>query len=177
MGDFITSSEVSLSHLKDQCWLLKNVLHDVLKLGVAERVDQVQHRFAAVADNSVRSPHAHARTSSETNAYGMSQCQPRYACKFMHLARQHEAHLARMQVDQHRRCARSCRRRNSWPCRKPQSTSSTSVNRCVRTTASHTVRKRAAVTSNLLTMCGLFPDTLFVPWGTQGALHTDTSGT
>ena len=52
MGDFITSSEVSLAHLKDQCWLLKNVLRDVLKLGVAERVDQVLACFRPLAQTS-----------------------------------------------------------------------------------------------------------------------------
>lgn len=42
MGDFVTTSQTSLQTLYDHCDLLKNVLHDVLRLEVGDKLDYVR---------------------------------------------------------------------------------------------------------------------------------------
>lgn len=42
MGDFVTNSQTSLATLYDHCDLLKNVLHDVLRLEVGDKLDHVR---------------------------------------------------------------------------------------------------------------------------------------
>jgi hypothetical protein len=44
MGDFITSGQKSLAPFYDQCKLLKNVLHDVIRLEVGDELDKVRAR-------------------------------------------------------------------------------------------------------------------------------------
>lgn len=46
MGDFVTNSQTSLATLYDHCDLLKNVLHDVLRLEVGDKLDHVRCRYA-----------------------------------------------------------------------------------------------------------------------------------
>lgn len=43
MGDFVTNSQTSLATLNEHCDLLKNVLHDVLRLEVGDKLDDVRH--------------------------------------------------------------------------------------------------------------------------------------
>ena len=42
MGDFVTNSQTSLASLYDHCELLKNVLHDVLRLEVGDKLEEVR---------------------------------------------------------------------------------------------------------------------------------------
>lgn len=42
MGDFVTNSQKSLASLHDHCELLKNVLHDVLRLEVPDKLEEVR---------------------------------------------------------------------------------------------------------------------------------------
>lgn len=42
MGDFVTNSQTSLASLYDHCELLKNVLHDVLRMEVGDKLNQVR---------------------------------------------------------------------------------------------------------------------------------------
>ena len=45
MGDFVTNSETSLETLSEHCSLLKNVLHDVLRLEVRDKLDDVRYNL------------------------------------------------------------------------------------------------------------------------------------
>lgn len=43
MGDFVTNSQTSLASLHDHCELLKNILHDVLRLEVGDKLENVRN--------------------------------------------------------------------------------------------------------------------------------------
>jgi hypothetical protein len=71
MGDFVTNSQTSLATLYDHCDLLKNVLHDVLRLEVGDKLDHVRH-------------HIRFRSACATELYSILQTQLMFLIPALH---------------------------------------------------------------------------------------------